>query len=82
MKGMNRELQLSKCTDLCYLLARSANQMLYMYNFMLHMSIYMFTVHVGLLLLLFLSFFFAEVINVYLRLFVFASVRQGTIIVF
>ena len=48
---------------------------------MLHMSIYTCTVHVGLLLL-FLLFFFAEVINVYLRLFVFASVRQGSIIVF
>ena len=64
MKGMNRELQMSKCTDSCYLLARSANQMLYMCNFMLHMSIYIFTVHVGLLLLLLLSLFFAEVINV------------------
>ena len=57
MKGMNRELQMSKCTDSCYLLARSANQMLYMYNFMLHVSTYICTVHVGLLLL-FLLFFF------------------------
>ena len=65
MKGMNRELQ---CTDSCYFQARSANQMLYMYNFMLHMNLYICTVHVGLLLLSFLLFFFADVISVYLKL--------------